>query len=146
MNLAHWLDRTATLLPDKPAVFLGRDPVMTYGDLLDQVRRVAGGLVARGIKPGDRVAIFMKNQPEYLVVEYAIWLMGAAIVPINAKLHAKEVEWILENAGAALLFTSPGLTEGITADLIEVGSAAYSDLLAAAPFDGVAQKDPGDLA
>ena len=52
-------------------------------------------LEKEGIKLGDRVAVYMPNCPEFLVAFYAVWSMGAVIVPINSKLHTREVSWIL---------------------------------------------------
>lgn len=55
-----------------------------------------------GVRPGDRVVIFLTNRTEYLEVLYGAWFAGAAVVPINAKLHVKECVWIIEIAGAEL--------------------------------------------
>ena len=94
MNLAHWLERTATATPDAPALFLGRDCQANYRQFYDQAQAIAGWLAAQGVGPADRVAIFMKNVPEYLTVFYGIWCLGAVVVPINAKLHAREAVFI----------------------------------------------------
>jgi hypothetical protein len=59
----------------------------------------------RGVAPGDRVALFLPNHPDYLVWLYAIWWAGAVAVPINAKLHPREAAWIVGNADARLLLT-----------------------------------------
>jgi long-chain acyl-CoA synthetase len=52
-----------------------------------------------GIAPGDRVGLFCHNHRHYLEALYGAWIAGAAVVPINAKLHAREAAWILENSG-----------------------------------------------
>ncbi len=70
-------------------MFLGQEMVADYADFNARALRVAGWVQARGGIPGDRVAIFMKNVPEYLVAFYGIWMAGAAAVPINAKLHGR---------------------------------------------------------
>ena len=113
MNIAHWLERTATLHPDRPALFLGREMVCTYGQFHTRALNVAAWLGAQGIVPGDRVAIFMKNCPEYLIAQYGLWYAGAAAVPINAKLHGREATYILENSGTKIVFSSPDLTEAL---------------------------------
>ncbi|GFE49847.1 AMP-dependent synthetase [Roseobacter cerasinus] len=111
MNLALWLERTALATPERPALYAGRDLVATYGEFWARARAIAGALKARGVGPGDRVAIFMGNCPEYLIAFYGIWCAGAVVVPINAKLHGREAAYILGNAGASVVFASAGLAE-----------------------------------
>ncbi|TKT74808.1 AMP-binding protein [Aquamicrobium sp. LC103] len=111
MNIASWLHSTARAKPDTPAIFLGTRPIATYGEFLRRVRaRAAGMSLSHGLQPGDRVAVFLKNIPEYLELFYAVWWAGAIIVPVNHKLHPREVAWIVENAGARLLFSEDGAT------------------------------------
>jgi len=63
-------------------------------------RRLAIRLREAGLSPGDRVLLFMRNHPRYLELLWAAWWAGLAVVPLNAKLHAKEAEWIIDNAQA----------------------------------------------
>ena len=72
MNLGHWLVRTAQGAPDRPALFLGRDQVADYRGFHRPAGQVAAWLRTQGIGPGDRVAIFMKNCPDFLIVKYGI--------------------------------------------------------------------------
>ncbi|MEZ5674516.1 MAG: AMP-binding protein [Thalassovita sp.] len=139
MNIGFWLQRQAQVAPDRPALFLGRDLVASYGAFHDRAARVAGWLVAQGVKPGDRVAIFMKNCPDLLIVQYGIWYAGAACVPINAKLHGREAAWIIENSGTCVTFSSPGLTDalrdaGVDCPVIDVTTADYAAALACDPI------------
>ncbi|HEX7054377.1 MAG TPA: long-chain fatty acid--CoA ligase [Burkholderiales bacterium] len=114
MNLAHLLQRAARLRPDAPAIAVGRHPVRSYGELGDRVARLAGGLRSRlGLRRGERVAIAMKNCPEYLEVLFACWHAGLVAVPMNAKLHAREFAYILENSGAKACFVTPDLEAAI---------------------------------
>ena len=135
MNIASWLARTAALMPDRPALFLGRDCVADYATFNARAGRVADWLADNGVTPGDRVAIFMKNAPDYLVAQYGIWYAGAAAVPINAKLHGREAAFILQDSGAKLVFTSPGLTEALaeaaaTVPAIDIASGAWARIFA----------------
>ncbi|WP_300061123.1 class I adenylate-forming enzyme family protein [uncultured Roseobacter sp.] len=114
MNLALWLERTAVAAPERPALYSGRSLVATYGQFWAQARAVAGALKARGVRPGDRVALFMTNCPEYLIAFYGIWCVGAVVVPINAKLHGREAAHIVEDAGASLVFASRPLAATLT--------------------------------
>ncbi|WP_298862323.1 AMP-binding protein [uncultured Sulfitobacter sp.] len=105
MNVAHWLARRSAGDPARPAFYYDAELVCDYGTLHLNARRVAAGLCARGIVAGDRVAIFMDNHPDWLLGLYGILYMGAVAVPINAKLHAREAEFILLDSGAALCLT-----------------------------------------
>lgn len=107
MNLAEWLVRTARRLPNAPALFNGSAVVSDYAKFSRRAASIASALQARlGIGPGDRVAIVMSNCVEYLELLYASWFAGAAVVPINFKLHSKEAAWIIENAEAKAVFIS----------------------------------------
>ena len=111
MNIGLWLERAALAAPRHPALFLGRDRVADYAGFDARARAVAGGLLAQGVAPGDRVALFMGNAPDYLTALYGIWYAGAVAVPINAKLHGAEAAWIIDNAAARLtLADSTGQT------------------------------------
>ena len=108
MNLVTWLARAALSDPGRVAIYSGERAWATYGELARRVAATAGGLRSRlGLAAGDRVAIVMKNSPEYLQAMYAAWWAGLAAVPINAKLHAKEVAYIVEQSGAKAVIESP---------------------------------------
>jgi long-chain acyl-CoA synthetase len=131
MNLVTWLQRAARAAPGAVAVYRGRDPWATYGALAGRVARLAQGLRQRaGLGPGERVAIAMKNAPEYLEALYAIWWAGLVAVPVNAKLHPKEVEYIVANAGARLAIDSPAQLAGLAADAPAPLADAAPDALA----------------
>lgn len=150
MNISNWLARAAQLSPDRPALFLGPDPVADYGQFHAAALRLAGALAARGIRPGDRVALFMKNVPDYLIAQYGAWYAGAAIVPINAKLHPREADFILENSGALLVFATPDLAPDLASvtatEVIETGGSQWQTLLASTPRDAPVHRSPDDLA
>lgn len=151
MNLAHWLVRRAALSPDRSALFSGQDEVADYAAVEARARAVAGWLQAQGVKPGDRVGIFMKNVPDYLIVFYGIWMAGAAVVPINAKLHGREAAFIVEDAGVALIFASELLAQDLAAAdvqarVIVAPGADFDDVLKALPIDNITHRDGNDLA
>ena len=145
MNIAHWLTRTARIAPDSPALMLGGALVDTYGGFHARAAALAHALTQGGIAPGDRIAIFSGNRPDYLVALYGIWIAGAAAVPINAKLHPREAAFILTNSGARHLFLGPDLDT--TADLptTVLGSPAFAAMTTGAPAP-VTDRAPGDLA
>ncbi|GLS16030.1 AMP-binding protein [Hydrogenophaga electricum] len=110
MNLAHLLQRKALEHPDRPAIFNGTLPLATHLEWAERAARVGAHLRAQGLQPGDRVLLFMRNHPRYLELLFGAWWAGLVAVPVNAKLHLKEVQWIVENAGARWAF--------VTADLV----------------------------
>src|SRR5690349_11082000 len=114
MNLAHLLLRNARLQPDAPALALGKHAVCAYGELATRVAQLASGFAGKlKLQPGDRVALAMKNCPEYHEVLFACWHAGLIAVPMNAKLHPKEFAFILENSGAQACFVTPDLESAI---------------------------------
>jgi len=149
VNLAQLLVRAARVHPDRPAVLRGERVLWRYRELADRVARLAGHLRALGLAAGDRVAIVMRNDVAYLESLYAVWWAGLAAVPINAKLHAGEVGFILDDAEVSALIASEDLAEAVAprtprATLVP-GTARYEAALAAAPIDA-APCAPTDLA
>jgi len=151
VNLAQLLVRAARVHPDRPAVLRGERLLWRYRELADRVARLAGHLRALGLAAGDRVAIVMRNDVAYLESLYAVWWAGLAAVPINAKLHAGEVAFILDDAGASALIASEDLADAVAplapslrATLVP-GSARGEAAFDAAPVDA-APCVPTDLA
>ena len=133
MNLAHILARSARSFPERPAVLVGDRCVHTYAGLAARSARLAGYLRQNlGLAPGERVAIFMSNCPEYLECLYGVLWAGLVAVPINAKLHAREAAWIVGNAEARLVCVSADLA-GVLAPALE---EADSPLPLLVPGDG----------
>ncbi|MCR8825776.1 class I adenylate-forming enzyme family protein [Pseudosulfitobacter koreensis] len=126
MNLATWLERTAAATPRAPALFEGTEGVADYGRFDRLARELAGWLGAQGVAPGDRVAIFMANVPDYLVVMWGCWYAGTAVVPINAKLHGREAAFILEDSGAQVVFATAAQADALRA--AKVGARIVTDL------------------
>jgi acyl-CoA synthetase (AMP-forming)/AMP-acid ligase II len=146
MNIAQILNRSAKIYPDKTALLVGDNPVLTYAQLVSRVARLASALRNQyRVKPGDRVAIFASNCPEYLEALYAIYWIGAVSIPINFKLHPKELQYILEDSGAMVLMvshdTNPNSAE-ITqlAQTIIFDSPEYIKALDSSPIDLVSRE------
>lgn len=77
---------------------------VTYRALADEVTRLAAGLLASGLHPGDRVALFCRTRFEWMVCDFAIWAAGGVTVPVYETSSAEQVEWILSNSGAVAAF------------------------------------------
>lgn len=153
MNLAEWLVRSARRHPDNPALFAGSRQLGDYRAFAASAAAIGGGIRDRfGIAPGDRVAIFAANSTQYLEAMYGAWFAGAAIVPINAKLHAREAAWIVEDSGARLVFAdaahagtlSPLLSSAC--QMIDMQSAQFAELAAAEPLAAPVPMAADDMA
>ncbi|MEQ8897221.1 MAG: AMP-binding protein [Roseovarius sp.] len=151
MNIGLWLMRAAQQRGGEAAIFLGAEPVVDYAGFHDRAARLAGWLGARGIGPGDRVGIFMKNCPDFLIAFYGIWYSGAVAVPINAKLHGREAAWILGHSEAKMCFATPELAgalgeAGVVAEVIDTTGAAFAGAMEGGAVDAPAPRAPDDLA
>ena len=154
MNLAHLLARTARVFPERPAVALGESELYSYDELFRRAAAIAGRLRAvMGLQAGERVALFMANRPQYLELLYGIWHAGLVAVPINHKLHPREIAFILENSAASLLFVAgdPGGDWSLWIDavpglrIVSVDDAEYRQLAGGEPI-AVVPRAPDDLA
>jgi long-chain acyl-CoA synthetase len=102
------LQRQARRVPDRAAIiFYGRE--VTFAELHDSVCRFAGWLQARGIRAGDRVAIFLENCPQFAIAYYGALRAGAIVVCLNPMHKAVELQHEFEDSGARILVTSDQL-------------------------------------
>lgn len=152
MNLAVWMARAGLAHRTLPALAVGARMVRNYAEAARRTAALAAALRGRmGLAVGNRVAIVAKNSPDYVESLFAIWHAGLVAVPINNKLHASEVAYILENSESRMVFGSADLAatiaqankEGVPA--IEFGSRAFEALIGEemAPIHAAA---PDDLA
>ncbi len=141
MNLFALLDQAADRHGDRGAVYLGERQLHTWRDLRERALRLAGTLGA----PGTRIAIASENRPEIIELMFASWAAECTVVPINFKLHPREMEQIIDDAGVSRVFASPkiGATLG-NAEII--GDTAYSDRLSAPQVQPPRTTDPATLA
>jgi acyl-CoA synthetase (AMP-forming)/AMP-acid ligase II len=142
MNLFTLLDQAAIRFPRRGAIHAGREQVATYQELRSRALRLAGGLRSR-YRLGDRIAISSENRPEYIEALFGIWAAGLVVVPVNAKLHAREVAAILGDARASAVVVSPKLADDIAnalaeasirCDIMRIGSDVYARDLACEPY------------
>jgi long-chain acyl-CoA synthetase len=102
LTLSSILSETAKKYPKKIGIKFG-DIALTYSEIDNTASLCAGGINALGVKSGDRVAILMKNCPEYIIAYFSIIRAGAIAVPINTFLTPDEVTYILNDCGCSLL-------------------------------------------
>src|SRR5437773_12568928 len=138
MNLAALLYDVARRLPEQPAVSDDRQS-WTYRELAQRAARLAGGLRARGLAPGERVLLCLENCGEFFELLFGCWAAGLCAVPANARLHPREVEYIAENCGARLLVATPGLVASLAPlagkfPLVSTATPEYDALFGADPL------------
>jgi long-chain acyl-CoA synthetase len=119
MNVAHLLTRASRIWPGHRAISHGTQLHASYRQFAERAARIGASLRRDyALTTGDRVALIMKNQPEYLEALYGIWHAGLVAVPVNARLHEREFAFILADSGAKVCFVSHGL-DGHVGDAIE---------------------------
>jgi len=136
--------------PDAP-LLIWHEGRWTVGEFADRARRWAGRLAELGIGRGDRVAVMSPNQPDFLALQYGIFLRGAVEVPINAERRGPMLAMVLEDADPELLIvdetlaevTLPHAPEGARTVVIDDGLRAA---VGRAEPDAGVRPEPGELA
>lgn len=155
-NGHHWVDqieRHAHQKPDAPAVVF-RGESTSWSQLRTRVHALASALSAQGVRAGDRVAVLMSNRPEFLESILAANALGAIGVPVNFRLSAEEVTFILRDSGAVALtvdrdlapmaaqvrkaLSGPGVVLVSGADPESAGPGSLA-------FDQLAESDPANF-
>ena len=150
MNLATWVERHGRRRPGEPALAAGERVHADWGTFAGRVAGVAAGLRDDlGLSPGDRVAILMRNRPEYLEALFGAWHAGLVVVPINARLHRDEVAFIVDASGAAAVFTDPEHADDVVgpSDVVVAPGTRWDRLVGAehAPLAPRRSDDPAWL-
>lgn len=136
---------------------------LTYAELVRRARALAAGLRARGVAPGDRVALYLPNCPEVVVAYYGTWMAGAVVVPCNPMNKEAELEHQVTDSGARLLLGAAELyrtaravagragiplavvpTNGESLAELPPDDLRWADLLGAGELDPVPAANPAD--
>ncbi|TAK54552.1 MAG: AMP-binding protein [Gammaproteobacteria bacterium] len=105
------LDQTAAAFPDREAVVFG-DQRLSYSELRSTVDRFARALIAIGVHYGDQVAVWMTGCPEWVIAQFAIYKIGARLVPLNTRFKAGEVQYSLAHSDATTLILQSTFLNG----------------------------------
>ena len=148
VNLFALLEQTAQRFPDHGAVYHGERRCCTWRELRDRALHVAGS-IRQHSPAGARIAIICENRPEIVELLFGIWAAERVAVPINYKLHPREMVQILEDAGVSQVFASTTivaqLRSSCSVPVESVEAEAYSHRLTAA-LAAVPCTDPSKLA
>jgi acyl-CoA synthetase (AMP-forming)/AMP-acid ligase II len=155
VNFAALLRKAAVEHGPRAALTVHDTVAATFTQFAERAAGIAAGLWDRhNLKPGDRVAIAMANSPEIYEALFGIWWAGMVAVPMNAKLHPRELAYILANSGARACFASSKIAESIRGlgnevpsleAVIETGTSGYADL-SDGPGCAVVDRRPEDPA
>lgn len=136
-TLAQVVHEKVLAAPSAPAIF-HQDEAISYGELQQRVDAAARGLLAARVTPGDRVALLMGNEPDWIVVALAASAVGALLVPLNSWYKRAELEWTLRHCGVSLLISASHYIKtdyaALFAEMIPELSAATPGKLRAAQF------------
>ena len=107
LNCSVILEYGARRFPEREALVVG-EVRMDYRTVLEMTRRLASGMQAKGIRPGDRVLLACPNIPQFSIVYYAALMAGAVVVPVNVLSKTRELAFYLEDTGAKAFFCFEG--------------------------------------
>jgi fatty-acyl-CoA synthase len=147
LNLFALLDQAASRYAAHGAVFHGERCLHTWRELRERALRLATSIRRDG--PGARIAIASENRPEIVELMFAIWAAECVVVPMNYKLHPREMGQILDDAGASRVFASPKIASGLASvsgvGIETLGADTYSLRLQQPPSNPT-DTDPTTLA
>jgi acyl-CoA synthetase (AMP-forming)/AMP-acid ligase II len=106
LTLGDIFRRNAQLFPDRTAFVCGRERI-SHREYVERAERLAAGLTAQGVKPGDRVAIAARNCLEFADLYGAAALIGAVVLPVNWRLSADEMAYVLADGAPTLVIGGP---------------------------------------
>lgn len=150
MNIAQLLVNSAQTFPERPAVSIGREPLLDYAALGARAAHLAAAMRHLSADSGT-VAITLPNCPEYLEILFGTWHAGLAAAPMNARLNAGELAFMIEDCGARLVFASTAQADALRdrlppeAVLLAPGTPDYKAALETAPMSA-AERAGDDLA
>jgi len=148
VNLFALLAQTAQRFPDRGAVYHGERRCCTWQELRDRALHLAGS-IRQQCPTAARIAIISENRPEIVELLFGIWAAECVAVPINYKLHPREMIQVLEDAGVSQVFASATIAAQLASDcgfaVESLEAEAYSRRMAAAPATAPCT-DPSTLA
>jgi acyl-CoA synthetase (AMP-forming)/AMP-acid ligase II len=118
-NMADIWEMAADAVPEREALVIG-DKRRNYAELDERANRLANHLAARGMGPGDHLALYLENCPEYVEAMLAAWKLRAVTINVNHRYVSDELRYLLDNSDAVAVLTQPSLADrvgAVTGDL-----------------------------
>ena len=113
MTVGDVLDRAAAKWPDSEALVVGHQGIRwSWRELHSRARALASGLLALGLKPGDRIGMLAPNRAEWVLVQFGTAYAGLVLVNINPAYRPPELEFALNKVGCRALITETTLKPG----------------------------------
>src|SRR5215467_10637891 len=134
MMHTHSLDRAARYYPDRTALGSGGKH-STFRQLHERVAGIAAALSGHGFERGDRLALLLPNEPEYLELIYACSWLGVTAVPVNARLSVAEIDRILADANPRGIVRHSSLP-------VPTAQLSWQRVLDQAPLDAASASAP----
>jgi long-chain acyl-CoA synthetase len=116
-NLYEIITFQAKKRKNKTALLIDNEKV-SYAEVLEKVDKLAAYFVEKGIKEGDRIALFLRNSPEFIYTLFATSKIGAISVPVNTFLKSEELDYILKDSDAKLLVASEIYNDVVSANTV----------------------------
>jgi long-chain acyl-CoA synthetase len=149
----------AAATPDKAAIVMGAGERVSYRELNDRSMQLAQLLHARGLRPGDHIAIFAENHPRYYEVFWAAMRSGLYLTAVNRHLKADEAAYLVDDSESSVIITTAALA-AVATDMLEhipncptrlmmdgaaPGFESYEDAIAAQPAAALAEQPKGEV-
>jgi len=109
-KIPNWLIKRAFLTPKRIAISY-EDQKITFQELYHAAKSMAGKLAGIPLKRGDRVAVYLNNSPETVILYHALMLLGCVMIPLNTRLHQRELQFQIEDSEAKVLLTIERMKE-----------------------------------
>ncbi len=130
----------ATEAADAPAIKYF-DGVLTYGEINSAADALAASLIADGFAPGDRLALYVQNDPAFVIGLVAAWKAGGAAVAVNPMNRQRELTYLLEDSGAVALLALNELYDDVAREVIAEGTTAVRTVVTMSALDGQSRDD-----
>jgi acyl-CoA synthetase (AMP-forming)/AMP-acid ligase II len=144
VNLFDVLDQAAARFGDRGALFYGERQLCTWSQLRERVLRLAASL-RHHAERGSRIAVASENRPEIVELMFAIWAAECVFVPINYKLHPREMADIVGDSGASHVFASATIAAGLdpALDRAQAGQTPPVEVIGADTYTARFDTEPG---
>ncbi|MGI9049585.1 MAG: class I adenylate-forming enzyme family protein, partial [Rubrobacteraceae bacterium] len=116
-SVVDLFEESAERNPDRDAIRYF-DETISFGELDRMASCLAAHLAERGVEKGDRVAVYVQNNPQFLITQYGAWKRGAIVVPLNPMLKGRELDYHLNDSGTKVLICLENLYRDVAREVL----------------------------